>query len=260
MGDHKNKQKTEISDSIFQKLQEEKIRTGYGASKLLSGRKDIPKGLHSGIINTWLRQSVKTARPRHLEYVLQQYAELPSGNSEQHKKKFKTIARRKEGENYVPINRQLIRSQMKRTGLRITDILALLVDQGSDLTFPKISKIAQGAQRKAYKPDYEAVIKFLSNAPDYEPPPLKPVKQAKHKLQDGYIALTPSIMKKLQFYRSKQLLPHGIFKDIPYAPENPKPRNVMVWFSGKHASIRKSDWEFIEHHCEKALESMRQQP
>lgn len=256
MDEYKNNKKIKIPEGFLQKLEEEKLRTGYGALKLFRGRKNIPVGLNSGIINTWLSRSVESARPSHMEYVLQKYAELPSGNLEENEKRFNNYQRRHQHESYVPIDNELIEREMKRSGLTPTDIFLFITDHGSELTFSSLGHIIQKVQSTAHKHDYNLILECLLNAPDYEPPPLKPVKKSKQKLRDGYITLTPSILKKLQFYRSKQLLPHGIFKGIPFAPQNPRPRDVIVWFSGKNASIKKTDWEFIEHHCEAALEAV----
>lgn len=256
MDDPKNDKRITIPESFFQKLETEKLRTGYGASKLLRGRKDAPKGVNSTFINNLLKRKLETAKPSHMQYVEGLYAELPSTDPEANKKKFENYERRNEHENYVPVDVELIQKHMDRSGLTVTDILAMVTEQGSGLSFGNLAHIVQGTQGSAFKTDYDLIIDCLKGAPDYKPPTLKKVKTSRQKLRDGYIALSPSLMERLQFYRSKQLLPHGIFKDIPFAPENPKPRDIVVWFSGVNASIKKSDWEFIKYHCEKALKAM----
>lgn len=256
MDEYKNDKRIKIPEKFLQKLEDERVRTGCAGSKLLRGKKDVPKGINSAFINRMIRRRIQTAKPSHMQYIERLYAELPSTNYENNKLALNNRRRLKYLDEYVETDLELILKHKKRSGLTNKGILHLLEGYNTNLNIGKINTIISGQTRTVFKSDYDQLIKVMKNAPDFKPPPLKPVKQAKHKLQDGYIALTPSIMKKLQFYRSKQLLPHGIFKDIPYAPENPTPRQILVWFSGKNASISQSDWEFIKHHCEKALEAM----
>ncbi len=259
MGAPKNDKRIKIPESFIQKLQEEKLRTGYAGSKLLRGRKDIPKGVNSSFINNLLKGRTKTAKPSHMQYVEGLYAALPTTDIEANKRKFEKYRRQKFLKDYVVADRGYIIKEMKRTGLTVTAILSILKQKETDLCFSSLSGILTGAQETIYKSEYELIIECLSNAPDYEAPPLKPPKKLQQKLRDGYILLTPSRLKRLQYYRTKQLLPHRIFDDIPYAPENPKPRDIVVWFSGVNASIKKSDWEFIKHHCEKVLKAMEEE-
>lgn len=62
--------RTHIDEMTFQKLKQLRNDTGVGPNRLLAGRKDIPAGLRSDIIRTWLNGAAKSARADHLEYVL----------------------------------------------------------------------------------------------------------------------------------------------------------------------------------------------
>ncbi len=253
MGAPKNDKRIKIPESFIQKLQEEKLRTGYAGSKLLRGRKDIPKGVNSSFINNLLKGKLKTAKPSHMQYVEGLYAALPTTDKEANKRKFEKYRRQKFLKDYVVADRGYIKKEMKRSGLTVTGILSILKQKETDLCFSSLSGILTGAQETIYKSDYELIIECLSNAPDYEAPAIRQ-KTLTMPLRDGYILLTPSRLERLQYYKTKQLLPHRIFEDIPYAPENPKPRDIVRLFQGKNASIKQEDWEFIQHHCEKALE------
>ena len=259
MDDLKNDKRITIPESFFKKIQEEKIRTGYAGSKLLRGRKDVPKGVNSSFINNLLKGKTKTAKPSHMKYVEGLYAALPTTDEEANKRKFEKYRRSKDLTNYVNPDKNFIKKEMKRSGLTLTDIVSIIHQKKSDITRSNLSAVLIGAQQRIYKSDYELIIECLSNAPDYEAPPykappFKPVKQLTQKLRKGYIVLSPEILDCLHYYRSKRLLPHGIFEDIPFAPQNPQPRHVIAWFKGLNASIKKEDWDFIKYHCEKALE------
>lgn len=259
MGDLKSDKKIPIPESFYQKIQDEKIRTGYSAQKILRGKKDIPKGLNSSIIFGVLRRSLKTARPSHMKYIEELYAELPDTDQEANKQKFENYNRRTDQGHYVVLDRTLLKKEMDRTNMSVADIHAFIREQGTNISLSSLNRILQDSQKKIYQLDYEAIIKCLAKAPDYKPPPIKSVKKSTMKLREGYIALTPERLERLQFYREKRLLPHGIFKNIPFAPENPKPRNIIAWLRGNTASIHKSDWKFITNHCEKALKAMEQE-
>ena len=259
MDDPKSDKRIPIPDSFYQKIQDEKIRTGYSASKLLRGKKDIPKGLNSSIIYGVLRRSLQSAKRSHMKYIEELYAELPDTDQAANKQKFENYNRRTDQENYVALDRVFLKKEMERTGLSVADINAIIREQGAQISFSVINRILQDVQKKIHPSDYELIIECLANAPNYKPPPIKSVKKSTMKLRQGYIALTPARLEQLQLYREKRLLPHGIFKNIPFAPENPKPRNIIAWLRGNTASIHKSDWKFITHHCEKALKAMEQE-
>lgn len=66
-----------IPDKILQKLRAERERTGQ-VGTLLKGRNDIPKGLSANMISAWLSRASKSAYPKHIDYVLERYAEADS--------------------------------------------------------------------------------------------------------------------------------------------------------------------------------------
>lgn len=63
-------------------LAAEKNRTGKSSSDLLRDLKDVPSGLTPEIISGWLCGVTKQARPEHLSYVLEKWAQLPDSSED----------------------------------------------------------------------------------------------------------------------------------------------------------------------------------
>jgi hypothetical protein len=62
-----------IPQDILDKICTERGRTGL-TTALFNGRTDAPQGFSNTMLSNWLAGTAKTARPDHLEYVLQCYA------------------------------------------------------------------------------------------------------------------------------------------------------------------------------------------
>lgn len=54
-----------------------KNKTGIGPQKLLSGKRDKPDGLDSGLVNNWLSAQTRSARPEHAGYVRHLWRNAP---------------------------------------------------------------------------------------------------------------------------------------------------------------------------------------
>lgn len=68
-----------ISSEMLEAFHHEKERTGVGAHVLLKQAQDtVPEGLKPRMIVSWLNQEAKTARLELMDYVLDQYRQLPS--------------------------------------------------------------------------------------------------------------------------------------------------------------------------------------
>ncbi len=74
------KELVEVTEETRQKLINEKIRTGVGARKLLSGREDVPARLNFSMITNWQAGTVRKAFKEHVEYTFKVYAGLPTAN------------------------------------------------------------------------------------------------------------------------------------------------------------------------------------
>ncbi len=91
-----------ISPDYLEKLKAHRERTGYSTMALLRDRKDIPKGLNSAIISSWLTERVKTAKPEHCAYVLQCYETLSDMEKTQRKAR-RRAHQRLHSKDYIPV-------------------------------------------------------------------------------------------------------------------------------------------------------------
>ncbi|MBR9826673.1 MAG: hypothetical protein GYB36_12880 [Alphaproteobacteria bacterium] len=66
-----------LTDDIIGELERLKRETGLGPMKLLARSDNVPQGLNSAIINTWLNRKTESARADHLEFVLAAYRAVP---------------------------------------------------------------------------------------------------------------------------------------------------------------------------------------
>ena len=69
----------EISEASLKKLEEEKHRTSVGLPTVFK-RNDVPQGLTESMVSSWLTRNVKTAQPRHINWIINAYADLPDTN------------------------------------------------------------------------------------------------------------------------------------------------------------------------------------
>lgn len=53
-------------------------RTGVGANSILRNRRhELPEGLNSALIRAWLNGKILSQKPRHIDYLLDLYNDLP---------------------------------------------------------------------------------------------------------------------------------------------------------------------------------------
>lgn len=70
-----------ISDELQQYLQDLKSSSGAGASVMLRGANDRPKGLDAAMINRWFNGKTRTARPDHWNDVFRRWSEMRQNGS-----------------------------------------------------------------------------------------------------------------------------------------------------------------------------------
>lgn len=63
-----------LTPDILAALRAGITRTNKGPSAILRGARDRPDGLHAALIQTWLSGKTRTARSRHLDYVMNCYS------------------------------------------------------------------------------------------------------------------------------------------------------------------------------------------
>ncbi|PJE26409.1 hypothetical protein CVM39_17850 [Pseudooceanicola antarcticus] len=76
----------DVSDEMLQELRHQNKRTGVSPIKLMRMTADVPPGLTSNLIFTWLSDSINTqkAHKHHLDFVLAAWSSLPDSNSEKY--------------------------------------------------------------------------------------------------------------------------------------------------------------------------------
>ncbi|MGQ0526647.1 MAG: hypothetical protein ACT4OY_01230 [Alphaproteobacteria bacterium] len=74
MPDSKKGENQKITPELLATLRDYKARTGVAVMALLNkSPEDVPQGLTSTLINSWLEGKTKSARKAYLEYVLNEW-------------------------------------------------------------------------------------------------------------------------------------------------------------------------------------------
>lgn len=139
----------ELNDEILEKLVHLKAETGLGAMKVLSRANDeLPEGLNSALINTWLNGKTQRAREDHLEFVLKAYREaIP----------------------IIPITDELrtkLNAELERTGYAPTALLNRLLPHPNGLSAALVSRWSSGQTASARGDLWEFIMDGLSAIPD----------------------------------------------------------------------------------------------
>jgi hypothetical protein len=68
------KSRVAVTPQLREELRSESNRTAIGPMKLFRGRRhELPTGLNSRVVNSWLDGSAQSAKPEHIQYVLNSY-------------------------------------------------------------------------------------------------------------------------------------------------------------------------------------------
>ena len=135
-----SKERTELDD-----LRE---KTGVGPMRLLKGRRDIPDGLDSAIIQTWLNGKTTSAPQGHLEYV---------------RNLWRTHPRR------IPLTPDMqtaLIAEYERTGVGYKNIRLHIPDRPKKLSGVTISRWANGRVAKIDETMWRAVMAAYASLPD----------------------------------------------------------------------------------------------
>lgn len=72
------KSRVAVTPQLREELRSESNRTTIGPMKLFRGRRhELPTGLNSRVVNSWLDGSAQSAKPEHIQYVLNSYKNYP---------------------------------------------------------------------------------------------------------------------------------------------------------------------------------------
>ena len=137
-----------ITNVMRDELRELRKSTGIAPMRLLKGRSDVPEGLDSAIIQSWLNGKTESARLDHYKFVLKVWRQV-------------TPRIRLSDED-----RELLRTEMARTGVGPKAILRLLPSSPHKLKPIMISNWVNGKLETASAAQWEAVLSTYRSLPN----------------------------------------------------------------------------------------------
>ena len=138
----------ELTKEIISTLKALKRDSGISTMRLLKGRKDIPKGLTSAIINRWISGDMKTARKGHFDYVVKAWQEID---------KRLTL---------TPEMYELFHSEYARTGMTRGRFLRLFTSKDGELPKGLIDALLSGKRHTMTAQNWEFMIERFKMLPD----------------------------------------------------------------------------------------------
>ena len=137
-----------LTDEIIEELKRLKRETGIGPQSLLRGQQNVPPGLSSTLIYSWLRGQIKTASKNHLDYIRSRWKNAPSRVS-------------------LTQNQIIeIQQHVKRTGVSWHSLIPNIDPLPDGLDAKKISFFMTGKTRTVRKDYDDAVMDTLRSLPD----------------------------------------------------------------------------------------------
>lgn len=140
-----------ISGEMRQRLLDLREQTGIGPMRLLKGRADVPVGLDSAIIQSWLAGKTTSAREGHYEYVLALWE------------------RASPRKRLTDDDRAALRSEIERTGLAAKAILAQMASENTKIKPVMISRWLSGELQTADVDQWKALLAAYQRLPDGKP-------------------------------------------------------------------------------------------
>lgn len=176
--------RTKLTKQIRARILTERKRTGVGFTKLLRRAQNVPDGLSSKLISTWLRE-VQTARSDHLNFVFDAYAALPpiemavpASNtvnvpSPQIERLGRRVPVKRQKNPMQPISdvqRKAMRDELKRSSLRYATIMTLIPSEFSGVSLQMIKGWLNGSIAKARPEYWDCIMDVLKGLPDTSAP------------------------------------------------------------------------------------------
>ena len=138
----------ELTREIISTLKALKQDSGISTMRLLKGRKDIPKGLTSAMINRWTSGHMKTARKAHFDYVVKLWREIDKRLS------------------LTPEMYELFHSEYARTGMTRGRFLRLFTSKNGELPKGLIDALLSGKRHTMSERNWEFMIERFKMLPD----------------------------------------------------------------------------------------------
>ena len=126
-------------------------QTGIGPMRLLKGRADVPAGLDSAIIQSWLAGKTTSARDGHYDYVLALWE------------------RASPRKRLTDDDRAALRSEIERTGVHAKGILAQMPPGKAGIKPIMISRWLSGELQTAEADQWKALLSAYQALPDRNP-------------------------------------------------------------------------------------------
>ncbi len=177
----------------------------------------MPNGLNAALINGWLTDSIKSADPDRLYYVLKRWKSLPDRPSET-----------------VPVDQALFLAHRERTDVAATNLLKHAPNVPKGLNTATINGWLSGKIKTARKDHLDFVLKQWV---------------ALDSVSHIYVDLTTEMIEQLSFFRDEGLLPGPVFKDAANVPDDLNVYMVSGWLSGKAKKARKDHIDFVYSQC-----------
>ncbi len=139
-----------LTKKIIKSLWASRRRTGVGATKLLSGRDDLPEGFKIPQVATWMAGSVSTVPEDHLVYVQDAWAALPT-------------------DRWIEIDeavRRELQTERLRTGVGFVRLLKEFGPLPDDLSPQMVHGWANGAVKSVRRRHLTAVRRSYRKIPD----------------------------------------------------------------------------------------------
>ncbi len=229
--------KRPITPAELERIKNLKEETGVGTVALLRGRRnEMPHGLNSGKLETWLNGSSKVAKPEHVEYVLELWEK---------------IAREKKG--WVEITKdqiEHIQHHRARSGVDPAMLLRISKNPPDSLNAYMISQIITGTVIRAREYHLDFLIKAWEELPDRDES-----KQDENKTEPlgragGNVKITEETHNKLKKYHNLNWLPGFIFKGAVDVPDGLSSGTISSWLSKASTTAHKEHLEWVFTRCE----------
>ncbi len=221
-----------ITPQILEHLKGLKKETGVDTCALLHGRNnEIPEGLNSAVINTWLRGKAKIAKREHLNYVIRLWEEI-----EHNKHRWVTVTK-KQLEHF--------HHHRVRTGVEPSTLLRISATPPYKLDIKLLSRIITGNTRCVRENHLEYIIMAWEALSD---------RTVNNKITplcrvQGRVKITEETHNKLKKYHDLNWLPGFIFKGAVDVPDGLSSWTISSWLSKASATAHKEHLEWVFARC-----------
>ena len=221
--------RVKITKDQLSLLKQERVRTGVAPQKLLKGtRTSRPQGLSASIVSSWLNGIVTSAKPSYLNWVIEQYADIPTGSAR------------------IPITAKMherLCFERKRTGIASVKLLS---DRNNrtphGLTSAMMNMWFAGTAQSALENHWNFVMSAYAMLPSTG-------KTCSQQTPQDRIPLTKEFRDNLNLWRSVGLLPTYFLENAPNKPEGFTKSALTNWLSDTSQTGLPPYIKYVQHIC-----------